>query len=103
MSPPTQNVDLAELPEQGGKRLSYSHLEDGVQDPSGLTLEELAFVREFPEDRKKKILWKIDLRLIPFLTLLYLFSFIDRANIGGCLVKMSPYFPHTDANRQCED
>ncbi|KAI9298527.1 MFS general substrate transporter [Neoconidiobolus thromboides FSU 785] len=30
----------------------------------------------------KKLLWKIDLRLIPYLSLLYMFSFLDRVNIG---------------------
>ncbi|KAI9293029.1 MFS general substrate transporter [Neoconidiobolus thromboides FSU 785] len=30
----------------------------------------------------KKFLWKMDLRLIPYLSLLYMFSFLDRVNIG---------------------
>lgn len=44
--------------------------------------EDRAFLRNFPADKKKKVLRKIDVRLIPLLTLLYLFAFIDRANIG---------------------
>lgn len=31
----------------------------------------------------KKLLWKLDLRLIPWLCLLYLISFLDRTNIGN--------------------
>ncbi|KAK4545838.1 hypothetical protein LTR36_002402 [Oleoguttula mirabilis] len=35
----------------------------------------------------KKILWKVDLRLIPTLTLLYLLSFLDRGNIGNAKIE----------------
>ena len=35
----------------------------------------------------KKILLKIDLRLIPMLTLLYLLSFLDRGNIGNAKIE----------------
>ncbi|KXN73679.1 MFS general substrate transporter [Conidiobolus coronatus NRRL 28638] len=37
---------------------------------------------EFDETRVKKLIRKVDLRLLPYLTLLYLFSFLDRVNIG---------------------
>ncbi|KAI0064095.1 MFS general substrate transporter [Artomyces pyxidatus] len=37
-----------------------------------------------PEDRK--LLRKVDLRLIPILTLLYLLSFLDRSNIGNAKI-----------------
>lgn len=86
MSPPNQSVDLDVLPEQVGNKLSYAHEDDGADDPSSLTREELAFVRDFPQDKKKKVLWKVDVRLVPFLTLLYLFAYIDRANIGEHLL-----------------
>ncbi|KAL6353849.1 hypothetical protein LRP88_12844 [Fusarium phalaenopsidis] len=58
-----------------------------MDEASGLTYEELAFVRDFPEDKKKKVLWKVDVRLVPFLTLLYLFAYIDRANIGNAKIE----------------
>lgn len=35
----------------------------------------------------RKILLKIDLRLIPMLTLLYLLSFLDRGNIGNAKIE----------------
>jgi hypothetical protein len=35
---------------------------------------------ELPEEDQKKIMWKIDVRLIPLLTILYLVAFIDRSN-----------------------
>jgi sugar phosphate permease len=34
-----------------------------------------------PQDRK--LLWKLDLKLIPWLSFLYLISFLDRTNIGN--------------------
>ncbi|KHO00479.1 high-affinity nicotinic acid transporter [Metarhizium album ARSEF 1941] len=36
---------------------------------------------------EKKILWKMDIRLIPMLALLYLLSFLDRGNIGNAEVE----------------
>jgi len=34
---------------------------------------------------EQKLLRKVDLTLIPWLSLLYLLSFLDRANIGKCV------------------
>ncbi|CAG8934146.1 unnamed protein product [Penicillium salamii] len=80
-----EDIDLRDLPE--GKKPSYTHDEDAFVDPSGLTQEELTFVREFPDDRKKQLIWKVDVRLVPFLTFLYLVSYIDRANIGNAKIE----------------
>lgn len=51
-----------------------------VQDPR-VTLETFAHLD------LKKILLKIDLRLIPPLTALYLLSFLDRGNIGNAKIE----------------
>lgn len=40
------------------------------------------FVPPTPEELKA-VMWKLDLRIIPFLGLLYLCSFLDRVNIGN--------------------
>lgn len=32
---------------------------------------------------ERKLLWKLDFRLVPWLSLLYLLSFLDRTNIGN--------------------
>lgn len=45
---------------------------------------------------EKKLLWKLDLRLIPWLSLLYLLSFLDRTNIGNA--KIQGVFPHSEIN-----
>ncbi|KAJ5724573.1 hypothetical protein N7493_006301 [Penicillium malachiteum] len=49
------------------------HLED---PDTGLSEEERAKI-------DRRLLWKLDLRLIPWLSLLYLASFLDRTNIGN--------------------
>ena len=38
---------------------------------------------------ERMLLWKIDLRLIPWLSLLYLLSFLDRTSIGNAKVFLS--------------
>ncbi len=48
-----------------------------------LSLEEATFVANFDEAQKKKLYRKVDWRLVPMLALLYLFSYIDRSNIGA--------------------
>jgi hypothetical protein len=47
-----------------------------------LSLEEATFVANFDEAQRKKLYRKVDWRLVPMLALLYLFSYIDRSNIG---------------------
>jgi hypothetical protein len=36
----------------------------------------------FDPKEERRLLWKIDLYIIPTVALLYLFCFIDRANVG---------------------
>jgi len=38
---------------------------------------------ELDEAAEARLRWKLDLRLVPMISLLYLFCFIDRANIGN--------------------
>lgn len=53
----------------------------------GLTHEEAEFYDTFPEDQRKAMIRKVDLRLVPVLAVLYLFSHIDRANIGNAKIE----------------
>ncbi|KAL4750637.1 hypothetical protein BDW72DRAFT_203767 [Aspergillus terricola var. indicus] len=41
----------------------------------------------FPPDMQKRVLRKMDLRLIPMLALLYLLAFLDRGNIGNAKIE----------------
>lgn len=42
---------------------------------------------EFGHIDRKKVLTKLDLRLMPIVTLLYLLSFLDRGNIGNARIE----------------
>lgn len=35
---------------------------------------------------ERKLMWKVDVHVIPWLTVLYLFSFLDRGSIGNAKV-----------------
>ncbi|OJI99292.1 hypothetical protein ASPVEDRAFT_69737 [Aspergillus versicolor CBS 583.65] len=52
----------------------------------GLASDDAAFYRSFPAERRKRLLRKIDIRLIPMLAVLYLISHLDRANIGNAKI-----------------
>ncbi|OJJ07628.1 hypothetical protein ASPVEDRAFT_142077 [Aspergillus versicolor CBS 583.65] len=54
---------------------------------SGLSREDAAFLASFPDNLRTKCIRKIDWRLCPVLMLLYLFSYIDRANIGNAKIE----------------
>ncbi|KAF8645162.1 hypothetical protein AX16_007990 [Volvariella volvacea WC 439] len=41
---------------------------------------------DFNTSEDRRLLWKVDLRLIPILTLLYILSFLDRTNIGNARI-----------------
>ena len=45
---------------------------------------------EFDLAAERRLLWKIDLYIVPSVALMYLFCFIDRANIGMLTVTDSP-------------
>ncbi|KAM5350969.1 hypothetical protein ACJ41O_003692 [Fusarium nematophilum] len=66
-------------------KVDVAHHEGNVN--RGLTEEELAFVANFPEEKRKKLLAKIDWRLMPMLVLLYLVAYIDKANIGNAKIE----------------
>lgn len=47
-----------------------------------LSPEDEEFLASVDETEARKIFWKVDTRLVPMLAVLYLFSHLDRANIG---------------------
>ncbi|OAA35395.1 high-affinity nicotinic acid transporter [Metarhizium rileyi] len=57
----------------------------GHMDDEGVDM--VATPTDFEHIDEKKILWKMDIRLIPMLALLYLLSFLDRGNIGNADVE----------------
>ncbi|KAJ5088906.1 hypothetical protein N7456_012522 [Penicillium angulare] len=58
---------------------------DGIQ-VLGLSTEDADFYRNYAPEKRKKIIRKIDMRLIPMLAILYLISYLDRANIGNAKI-----------------
>lgn len=53
----------------------------------GLTPEDADFFANYPEESRKRVFRKVDIRLVPMLALLYLISHIDRANIGNAKIE----------------
>lgn len=60
---------------------SHEKIEDGL--PSGSSLDGRSYVEAYPDVDEKKLVRKLDLHLIPGVTILYLLSFLDRANVGN--------------------
>lgn len=48
--------------------------------------EDLSESFDADPDLERKVLWKLDLLLMPLMSLLFLFLFLDRANIGNARV-----------------
>lgn len=49
--------------------------------------EYAAYDEDFSDIDEKKVLRKMDVRLIPMLAILYLLSFLDRGNIGNAKIE----------------
>ncbi|KAJ3098016.1 hypothetical protein HDU97_004376 [Phlyctochytrium planicorne] len=45
--------------------------------------DEAAIVKNWSAEEERRMLWKIDIRVVPMCLLLYLFSYLDRVNIGN--------------------
>ncbi|KAF6831557.1 MFS transporter [Colletotrichum musicola] len=62
-------------------------IEIGPYRVFGLSTEDADFFNNYPEEKRKKVFHKVDVRLIPMLALLYLICHIDRANIGNAKIE----------------
>jgi hypothetical protein len=75
-TPPTRkDVEKADM------EFSEDVIEKQTMAIDGLSLEDAAFLETFPAEKKKKLLWKVDIRLVPMLLWLYLITYIDKVNI----------------------
>lgn len=68
---------------------------------TGLSQEDADFLANFPEDRKRKVLRKVDWRLVPMLLFLYLITYIDKVNIGNAKIEGLLSSLHM-SDHQCE-
>jgi hypothetical protein len=50
--------------------------------------EEANFVAAYPPAAAKKVLGKIDIRLLPVITALYVLSYLDRSNIANAQIEV---------------
>ncbi|KAK0378851.1 hypothetical protein CLIM01_03822 [Colletotrichum limetticola] len=69
-----------------GNKVTAEHLEgrvDSIQDLTGIDESNLP---RYNDKSTQKVLRKIDWRLLPMLTLLYILSYLDRGNIGNAKV-----------------
>ena len=78
--------------EFSGEKASPIHYEYGSKTPTAdevhvLTSSPQVTLESFAHLDKDKILRKMDFRLIPILTVLYLLSFLDRGNIGNAKIE----------------
>lgn len=69
------------------EKVDYIEVNHNKYANVGLTQEETDFYENFPEDKRKKMIRKVDVRLVPVLALLYLMAHIDRANIGNAKIE----------------
>lgn len=91
--PPSHPNGLTTIDDFQMKKIIIAHVEGiDVFDPKLAVIDkdelrEIEFYHDylpgFDEKRTKQLLRKMDRRLIPFLSFLYLLSFLDRSNIGN--------------------
>lgn len=60
---------------------------DDCNTETSRELENQQNTLNFSEEKRKKALRKVDVHMIPALALIYLFSYIDRANIGNAKIE----------------
>ncbi|KAK4032961.1 putative transporter-like protein 24 [Parachaetomium inaequale] len=91
MSSSTTSVDkvdvaMAEGRLDDGEKAAAVHIIDNFR-VLGLTDDDAAFYNNFSPERRKRVMRKVDMRLVPMLAILYLVSHLDRANIGNAKIE----------------
>ena len=81
-----QNADTQSI-DKDLEKVDYIEVNHNKYANVGLTQEETDFYENFPDDKRKKMIRKVDVRLVPVLALLYLMAHIDRANIGNAKIE----------------
>lgn len=80
------NLSLSKDPEISVEPPIRSAIIDG-KSVVGINEEDEAFYRSFDKARRRRVRTKIDLRLLPVLSILYLFATLDRANIANAKIE----------------
>jgi hypothetical protein len=53
----------------------------------GMSREDADFYTSYPAEKRKTLVRKVDVRLVPMLAILYLISHLDRSNIGNAKIE----------------
>ncbi|KAL0944958.1 major facilitator superfamily transporter [Colletotrichum truncatum] len=77
--------DRSDIEQVAQEKNSVSH--DEFKRNSGMNPEDAEFLANFPDDKKKKAVRKVDFRLVPMLVLLYLMAYLDKTNIGNAKIE----------------
>ncbi|KAH8894005.1 MFS transporter [Thozetella sp. PMI_491] len=78
--------DISGLDGIKGDEAGAMHKEQALVS-GGLSQDDLDFLSNFPEEKRKKVLAKVDLRVIPLLLFLYLLAYLDKTNIGNAQIE----------------
>ncbi|KAG5999710.1 hypothetical protein E4U43_001911, partial [Claviceps pusilla] len=81
------SVKTAKMPVQSIQQLDLEKKVDYIGSEHARGEENVPHVSMWDDIDEKKVLQKMDLRLIPILTLLYLLCYLDRGNIGNAEVE----------------
>ncbi|RGP76559.1 mfs general substrate transporter [Fusarium longipes] len=65
---------------------THEHIDKISEDPES-RMDYRDVSDEYPVRKRRKVLWKIDIRIIPILMILYILSYVDRANIGNARIE----------------
>lgn len=79
-------ADISKLPEvEDGSKDSLERTQSITTDAKGDTVIITEDGDSFTIDKKaeRALLWKFDLRILPLLTMMYLFNSLDKANLGN--------------------
>lgn len=87
MSPEKGTIEYVQPLEEPDLRFRDSVEKPRFEDPDSVLTAELLTTDSFPDIDRKKLLRKLDLRLLPIFTILYLLSFLDRGNIGNAKIE----------------
>ncbi|KAL4943532.1 hypothetical protein BDV06DRAFT_210938 [Aspergillus oleicola] len=79
--------DVEKVVDEKAAHIESPITEIGTFRVVGLSPEDADFYTNYPEEKRKKVFRKVDIRLVPMLALLYLCSHIDRANIGNAKIE----------------
>lgn len=82
----TSEMDKTAIGSSGSETKDFSRAENATPSP-------------LPKSLERRILWKLDLTLIPILWFLFLVSFIDRGNIGNAKIAGMSTSLHLTGNK----